>query len=174
MTPEIFHKILLPATLAMYPAHYNTPPARAMLLTIIGVESEFLHRQQLIGSIRKWWESVTGPATSYYQIERIGIRGVLEHHRAGLLLRKVLQELGYPAELEVIHQAIKYDIVLATVIARLILWIDPAPLPGPNEPKIAHAYYLRCWRPGKPCSYEKWLLWYERAWDVVLTAGARA
>jgi hypothetical protein len=169
MTPEIFHKVLLPATLALYPASYNTPPARAMLLAIAGVESEFLHRQQLVGSFRRWWESINGPAASYFQIERIGIRGVLEHRRAGPMLRDVLAELGYPPELEVIWMAIKYDIVLAVVVARLILWIDPEPLPGFGEPQKAYAYYLRTWRPGKPCSFEKWLIWYERAWSVVRT-----
>lgn len=168
MTPEIFHRVLLPATLALYPPQYNTPEARALLLTIPGVESEFLHRQQLVGAIRRWWESVTGPAASYFQIERIGIRGVLEHHRAGPMLKHVLAELGYPPDVDIIHQAIKYDIILAVVIARLILWIDPAPLPTRADgPFKSYEYYLRTWRPGKPCGIDKWILWFDRAWRVV-------
>lgn len=159
--------MVLPATLAMYPAEFNTPAARAQLLAIGGVESEFLHRQQLVGAFRRWWESITGPATSYFQIERIGIRGVLEHHRAGAMLRKALDELGYPANVEIIHQAIKHDIILAVVVARLILWIDPAPLPGPNNAWAAYQYYLRTWRPGKPCDFAKWQIWYTRAWKIV-------
>ncbi len=170
MTPDTFHKVLLPATLALYPAEFNSPAARAQLLAIAGVESEFLHRQQLVGKFRQWWESTFGPATSYFQIERIGIRGVLEHHRAGDMLRRVLVELGYPADVEVIHQAIKYDIILAVVVARLILWIDPAPLPGPGQAWAAYQYYLRTWRPGKPCTFEKWQIWYERAWRIVGSA----
>lgn len=166
MKPEIIHRCLLPATLALFPAEYNTPQARAMLLAIGLQESDFKHRQQLTGGVRDWWRS-EGPAASYWQIERIGIRGVLQHHRAGKILCSALDTLGYPADLDTIWSAIRYDNILAVVVARLILWIHPQPLPGPTSAAAAWTQYLQTWRPGKP-KPDKWEEFYRRAWRIVL------
>jgi hypothetical protein len=167
MKPEAIYRCLLPATQALFPADFNTPKARAMLLAIGLQESDFDHRQQLIVGVREWWRSLTGAACGYWQIERIGIRGVMEHHRAGPMLRKVCDILGYPFDLETLWGAIRHNDILAVAIARLILWIHPAPLPGPADTDEGWKQYLLTWRPGKP-KPDKWSECYRRAWRIVL------
>jgi hypothetical protein len=67
-------------------------------------------------------------------------------------------------------EAMTYHDLLAATAARLLLWIDPAPLPGPdaNGAEQGWAIYLRRWRPGKPHP-TVWPACYGGAWDYVLT-----
>lgn len=169
MKPEIVHDILLPACLAVFPPKYNTLDARAMLLAIGLQESGFQHRRQLLAGVTQWWRS-NGPAMGYWQFERTGVRGVMEHPGTRGPMRQVCEKLGYPMDLEVLYQAIQYDIVLAVAVARLALWADPAPLPRADQPSVAWSYYLRTWRPGKP-KPGTWLAHYQRAWHIVLAGG---
>lgn len=171
MKPEIVHRCLVAATLAIFPAELNTPKAQAMLLAIGLQESNFEHRQQLVGKARFWWQSPEGQAAGYWQNERIGIRGIMEHHRAGTMLKNICDMLGYPFEVEVIWQAVRYDNILAVVIARFMLWVHPAPLPDAGDVSTAWNYYLRTWRPGKP-HRERWPENYRRAWEIVQGQGA--
>ena len=167
MRPEIAYRCLLPSVQALFAPEFSSPKASAMLIAIALQESDFQHRQQLVGGVRDWWRSLTGPAASYWQIERIGIRGVLEHRKAGHMLRAVLEVLGYPADVETIWSAIRYDNILAVAVARLILWMHPDALPGPAQSHEAWRQHLATWRPGKP-KPEKWGACYASAWRIVL------
>lgn len=171
MNAEIAHNFLFPACLALFPAKYNTPEARAMMLSIGLQESDFQARQQLVGNHRNWWESINGPAVSFWQFERIGIRGVLEHRSTGPLIRNVLAMLGYPADLETIYQALKHNDILAVCFARLLLYRVPEALPGPDDVAEAWRQYVWAWAPGKP-KPERWLDRYIQAWEIVKRAGA--
>lgn len=166
MDASVAHGFLVSACLQLFPDRYNTPPARAMLLAIALQESDFIHRQQLIGNHRNWWESLKGPATSFWQFERIGIRGVLEHHTTGPLIREVLDTLGYPEDVGTIHTAVTHNDILAACFARLLLWQVPQALPGPDQASEAWRQYLRAWRPGKPRP-ERWQSRYHTAWNIV-------
>jgi hypothetical protein len=167
--PEIVHATLLPAIKILFPDRPElfTPQAQAMLIAIGLQESGFLHRQQLTGGIREWWKSITGPAAGYWQHERIGVRGVLEHRITGPMLRRALDQMGYPADAETIWSAIRYDNVLAVVVARLTLYQFPGPLPGIGMHHEGWRQYLATWRPGKP-HMGKWQDCYDRAWRIVL------
>lgn len=168
MKPEIAYKHLFPACKALFPerADLMSAEACAELLAIGMQESDFAHRQQLTGGIRDWWRSLTGPAASYWQIERAGIKGVMQHHRTRPMLQRALEKLGYPEDLETIWSAIRYDNILAVVVARLILFQYPGRLPLENEPSVGWSQYFATWRPGKP-KPEKWAACYRTAWDIV-------
>jgi len=166
MTPETLNSFLLPSCLALFPEKYNTPEARALLIAIALQESDLKHRQQLIGNHRNWWESVNGPATSFWQFEKIGIQGVLEHRRTGELARIVLDRLGYPVDVPTIHKAIAHNDILAACMARLALYRLPQALPTRGQPEIGWRQYVEAWRPGKP-KPERWPERFELAWKVV-------
>lgn len=165
MKPEVVHRCLVAATLSIFPHEFNTPRAQAMLLAIGLQESKFEARRQLVAGEKRWWKS-QGPAVGYWQNERIGIQGIMEHRRAGPLLEQVCGELGYPFDLDVLYDAVKYDNILAVVIARLMLWVHPDPLPDESDVAAAWHYYIRTWRPGKPHA-DRWAENYSRAWAIV-------
>ena len=166
MNAEIAHKLLLPSCLALFPARFDSLPARAMMLAVALQESDFIHRQQLVGAFRNWWESITGPATSFWQFELIGVRGVMEHHTTGPMLRSVCEMLGYPFDAKVLHKAMTYDMLLGVIMARLALYRHPQPLPGRDDPQAGWKQYIDIWRPGKPHP-DKWAACFAEAWRVV-------
>lgn len=166
MNPKAAHDFLIPACLSLFPSKYDSPQARAMLIAIALQESDFIHRQQLIGNHRHWWQSINGPARSFWQFERIGISGVLEHHTTGGLARRVLSTLGYPDDVNTIHKAVTHNDILAVCFARLLLWQLPQALPGRDQPALGYRQYLQAWRPGKPRP-ERWQSRFETAWSIV-------
>ncbi|MDP2141297.1 MAG: hypothetical protein Q8L20_10845 [Gammaproteobacteria bacterium] len=166
MKPQVAHDFLLASCLKLFPSQYNTPEARAMVIAIGLQESDFKHRQQLIGNHRNWWQSLSGPAVSYWQFERIGIRGVLEHRITGPLIRVVLDKLGYPADVETIYKALIHNDILAVCFARLLLFTVPDPLPTRTQPAKAWEQYLWAWRPGKP-KPDRWNERFAAAWEIV-------
>lgn len=166
MNPRTAHDFLLPACLALFPEKYDSPAARAMLIAIALQESDFIHRQQLVGNHRHWWQSINGPARSYWQFEKMGIRGVLEHHTTGVLARRVLSTLGYPDDVNTIHKAVTHNDILAVCFARLLLWQLPQALPRREQPALGYRQYIQAWRPGKPRP-ERWQARFETAWSIV-------
>lgn len=166
MTPEIAHKILLPASKSLFKSSWYTPEAQAMMIVIALQESDFIHRQQLIGHHRNWWESIKGPAVSFWQFERIGIRGVLTHHSTRQKAAEICEMFGYPTDVEVLHQALKHNDLLAACFARLLLYTVPQRLPSKNEPAEGWNQYLIAWRPGKP-SQHRWSDRWAKAWSIV-------
>jgi hypothetical protein len=166
MNAQLLHDYLLPVSLRLFPERFNSPEAHAMMIAIALQESDLKHRRQLIGQHRHWWQSLQGPATGFWQFERIGIRGVLEHRTTGAMARKVLTDFGYPDDVNTIHEAIVHNDVLAAVFARLALFRVPEPLPRRDQVDEAWRQYVTTWRPGKPHRH-KWDACYEQAWRVV-------
>ena len=166
MDAEIAHRYLLPATLTLYPQSFNTPEARANLLTIGLQESDFEHRIQLIGNHRHWWQSLTGPARSFWQFERIGIQGVLEHPATRDMARGACDVLGYPPDVATLHRAVAHNDILAVALARLALWRLPQPLAGRDDPDEGWRQYIEAWAPGKP-KPERWGPRWALAWSIV-------
>lgn len=134
-----------------------------MLLAIALQESRMTHRRQ----------ANFGPARSFWQFEKGGVRGVMKHKLSRDPLEHALRTLRYEAQIgqtALLHQAIENNDVLACIFARLLLWTLPDALPGQHAAEIAWAQYLSAWRPGKP-HRETWDALYSEAWVRVRLEG---
>jgi len=130
----------IPQAARLIPTIPFTPASQSMLIAIGLQESRFIHRKQLNGPARGFWQFEAGGGT----------RGVLRHSRTASLAGFIAyQRLGdiRPAT---VNEALAADDVLACAFARLLLWTDPKPLPEIGNPESAWQCYLRNWRPGKP------------------------
>lgn len=141
--------------------------AQAELLAIALQESGLKHRRQRVFSNTKQaW--IDGPARSMYQFELGGLAGVLRHPATQAHAARVVGVLGYADQtpLELLDAMIEDDI-LASCMARLNLFWDPARLPTREEgPQPAYEYYDRVWRPGKKRPHD-WAPNWARAWEAV-------
>ena len=127
--------------LLLLPEKMTSPQAELMLLCIGLQESRFVHRRQ-----------IKGPARSYWQAEQGGgmVHGVLRHPLTKAHALAVCAARGVPPDDASVYAAIEHDDVLAAALARLLLWTDPARLPALGDADAAWDLYLRQWRPGKP------------------------
>lgn len=134
-------ELVIKPGLALLPANMDTPEARLMLLTIGMQESNFKYRRQ-----------VNGPAHGYYQFEQFGgVGGVMRHKATREILHDILDRLNIAHTTNEVFRAIVYHDALATVLARLLLWTIPRPLPAVDSiPQESWNYYIEAWRPGKP------------------------
>lgn len=153
------HRYAIPAAYDVLPVPMQSPAATAMLLAIALQESKAIHRRQ-----------VKGPARGFWQFEADGgVEGVLKHPATQRNARASLVALCYSKSMTVtdIHAALEHNDALAAVWARLLLWTEPAPLP-PRELGMTEAWrqYLNTWRPGTPHP-ETWAENYDRAWAMV-------
>ena len=133
---------------AVLPNRFDVHAAMVMLVAIGLQESRFIHRKQ-----------IGGPARGFWQFERGGgVKGVLLHPSteryagAVCLLRRV------PAVAQTVYDALADDDLLACAFARLLLYTDPRPLPTTAEG--GWDYYIANWRPGKP---------HRQTWDGFFT-----
>jgi hypothetical protein len=141
---QVILEILNPA-LGHLPLAMDTPRARCMLLAIGLQESRFLYRWQVLNGGGK------GPARSFWQFERRGgVAGVLRHPATTGLIHRICAERDVPFNELSVWTRMETDDILGAVMARLLLWTDPKPLPVLGDEFGAWAYYLRNWRPGKP------------------------
>lgn len=156
MSPRFFlDNAILPAY-ELLPARMASSDASAQILAIALQESRLQHRKQ-----------IGGPARSYAQFELSGgIDGVLTHPATRGHIRDVLDALDYDADALGCYFAIEHNDILCAAFSRLLLWIDPAPLPTYGQDQDAWEYYLRNWRPGKP-HRSTWNECFEQAWAVV-------
>lgn len=112
--------------------------ARVLVLTIAGQESNWQHRRQ-----------IGGPARGFWQFELGG--GVDDVFRVtGPQLQKVCASLDIPFDPRVVFEAMAWNDRLAGAMARLLLYVDPRPLPDVGDVVAGWQYYLRNWRPGAP------------------------
>ncbi|WMD23025.1 hypothetical protein RAS12_11825 [Achromobacter seleniivolatilans] len=126
--------------LALLPAKMDTASARIMLLAIGLQESRFLHRRQ-----------VGGPARGFWQFEQSGgVRGVLTHSASRDFANAVCAARGVEPVTAAVYPALETDDVLAAAFARLLLWTDAGRLPSAGDAQGAWILYTRTWRPGKP------------------------
>jgi hypothetical protein len=145
MTLDQVVSVILEPALAHLPLAMDTPRARCMLLAIGLQESSFLHRWQVLNGGGK------GPARSFWQFERGGgVKGVMEHPSTAGLIHRICAERDVPFNSLSVWTRMETDDILGAIMARLLLWTDPKPLPALNDPKSSWLYYLRNWRPGKP------------------------
>lgn len=155
---EITRRAIEPAY-ALLPARMCSKEATLMLLAIGLQESRFLHRRQ-----------IGGPARGFWQFERGGgVKGVLRFDGTLHTSRAVCAARGVRPVAADVYPALEHDDVLAAAFARLLLWTDPAPLPALGATVRAWAYYRRNWRPGKPHP-ETWPEMYQNALSFVLRA----
>ncbi len=154
------HAYTLPAAYAVLPARLQSPHATALLLAIGLQESGFVHRRQ-----------VGGPARGFWQFERNGVRGVLTHARARPFVETALRVLQFDdaVGLEPLHTLVELNDVVAAVCARALLATVPQRLPQRGEPELAWAQYVEAWRPGAP-RREHWDAHYTDAWQRVARA----
>ena len=127
--------------LMLLPAKMTSPQAELMLLCIGLQESHFVHRRQ-----------IKGPARSFWQAEQGGgmVNGVLQHPLTKAHALAVCAARDVTPDDASVYAAIEHDDVLAAALARLLLWTDPARLPALGDADGAWDLYLRQWRPGKP------------------------
>jgi len=166
MNTQTYHDLILPAALKFFPANYSSKEARAEILTIGLQESDFVHRQQLIGSKAHWWLSINGPATGFQQFELVGVTEVLRNPATRQRALYVCDLFGYPPEPSVIHKALVHNDLLGAVWSRLALWRVREPLAKENNPEEGWRQYIQIWAPGKAKPL-KWLACWEEAWRVV-------
>lgn len=160
------YKNIVPAALSLLPGRMDSAEARANIMAIGMQESEFIARQQG-GTARK---SGSGPAKSFWQFEKKGgVQELLSNETTRPILIPVLNILGYPEwTAEALHEAMEHNDVLACVMARLLLYIDPQELADSMEVWKAWRMYLRRWRPGleRP---KPWPKNYDKAWALIRT-----
>ena len=176
MSPRELRTGPVAEALLLLPAKMTSPQAELMLLAIGLQESQLKHRRQLVGSPPK----PVGPAKSFWQAEQGGgmVTGLLRYHDAKV--RDVVHGLcavrGVAPAARDVWDAIEHDDVLAAGLARLLLFTDPAKLPGLGDEEGAWQLYLRTWRPGahsrgdaaaKASLRQKWAKNYGKALEAV-------
>jgi len=141
--------------LDLLPSRMDSAEARVMLLAIGLQESRFLHRKQ-----------IKGPARGFWQFERGGgVVGVLNHASTAHHANLICQARGVEPMSTDVYMALEKDDVLAAAFARLLLWTDPYPIP--SEKDAAWALYERTWRPGRP-HRSSWDAFFEQAQEFVI------
>ena len=139
---------LLDKALSAFPAKFDTPEARVLLIAIGLQESRLKHRYQIVAGK----PGAKGPARGLWQFERMGgTAGVLGFHSIENLTAYCVSAAGLPAsDPRTVWEALEHDDVLAARFARLLLWTDPRSLPKRGDATAGWNYYIRVWRPGKP------------------------
>lgn len=128
----------------LLPAKMDTPLARVILAAIGFQESSYETRVQYGG----------GPARSFWQFEKGGIKGVMRHKASAQLALDVCTARHIDFDNVKIWNAMETDDVLGAVFARLLMYTDAASLPDSSDESWT-MYADRLWRPGKPHP-EKW------------------
>ncbi|CUJ03618.1 Uncharacterised protein [Achromobacter xylosoxidans] len=131
--------------LALLPVRMDTAEARVMLLAIGLQESRFVHRRQIGGPARGFWQFEKGTRAS-----RGGVWGVFLHAASKGHVAALCKARSVACDPDAIYAALEYDDVLAAGVARLLLWTDPKELPAVGDADAGWSLYLRTWRPGKP------------------------
>ena len=166
MTPlqlaQGFNAGALSQALALLPARLDTREARVLCLAIGLQESGLTARVQVVDG------GGEGPARGLLQFERGGaVRGVLNHPASRDLALQVCVARKLPAmSTSVVWDELATDDVLAFAFGRLLLLTDAQRLPQLGDYAGAWAYYLRCWRPGKP-HLDRWPANYAAALAAV-------
>lgn len=152
-------RIVTPA-LALLPAAMDSPEARVLLAAIALQESNLGSRWQVLDGGGK------GPARGLLQFERGGgCVAVLMNQSSRYWMVMACRARGVKPLARDLWLALESDDILAVIAARLLLFTDPARLPGVRETNTAWSYYIRNWRPGKPHP-DRWPQNHRRAQEV--------
>ena len=124
--------------------------ARLEVLTIAGQESAWKARRQVgigqyhpqtIGARGLWqFESTWGGPVALNDVQQ----------KAPKQLAVICQYFDLPADELSLYEACAWHDILAASLARLLLWVDPRPLPDVGAEDEAWHYYVDNWRPGAP------------------------
>lgn len=139
MLKNVIQTAIDPA-LALLPARMKSKKAVVMMLAIGLQESRFIHRRQIKGPARGFWQFEKGG----------GVYGVLNHHMTRTLAADICIKRGIRSDSTSVYSKLDRDDILAAAFARLLLWTDPRSLPELGAAQAAWDLYLRTWRPGKP------------------------
>jgi len=131
--------------LGMLPAKMTSDRAVVQLYATGLQESRFIHRRQIGGPARSFWQFELGTPAS-----RGGVWGVYLHDKSKVLLANLCAARSVKFSPPAILEAIENDDVLAAAVARLLYWTDSGSLPVLGDSQGAWALYLKVWRPGKP------------------------
>jgi len=117
---------------------------------IAGQESGWQHRRQL--GIGDYFPQRVG-ARGYWQFEStwggpVALNDVMMS--TGRQIEAVCAALDIPCDERALYEACAWNDTLACAMARLLLWLHPAPLPAVGDKEGGWQYYLRQWRPGAP------------------------
>lgn len=148
---EVVSKGIRPA-LGLLPPAMTSDEAILMLLAIGQQESAFKYRQQMGG----------GPARGFYEFEKGGVRGVLQHPSSKPYAIEIARDFDLAPDVQAVYDELPTNDVLAAAFARLLLWTDGHGLPLLGAEQAAYDLYIRTWRPGKP-SRERWGVSYRKA-----------
>ena len=159
MSPRLFFLRCVEPGLALLPGYMVSDQARVALMAIAGQESNWAARTQ----------GNDGPARGYWQFEPAGVAGVSNDTRTGPLLAATLSTLDLVGSSP--YTVIQYNDPLACVVARLLLWSDPAALPAIGDANGCFDYYVRNWKPGKP-DQTRWGPAYATACSTVASGGS--
>ena len=171
-TADYVARYVYPVAAALLPPKMDDPRAWRMLTAIGLQESKFRARRQIVRT--RDGRLVDGPARSFWQGEITGgMILVLSHADTREAAADVCGALGYAPTPSVVYAAIEHNDVLAACLARLLLWTDPRPLPGPSQPTDGWLQYLACWRPGAPHA-ETWSGHFATAWSEDVPGTVRA
>lgn len=141
--------------LMLLPPLMDSHKARVMLIAIGLQESRFIHRKQIGGPARGFWQFEKGG----------GVKGVMTHRETKGEAKRVCDVLGVEPSIDAVYQALSTNDRLAAAIARLLLWSDSRPLPPPDDAEAGWQCYIRNWRPGKP-HRQTWGAFYKQAQEV--------
>lgn len=139
-----YPKAAIDQAFQLLPVKMDSPLARVILAAIGFQESGYQVRIQY----------GNGPARSYWQFEKGGIKGVMLHKASARLAMEICEKRGVDFNSELIWKAMEVDDVLGAAFARLLMYTDPNPLPD-NQADAWEMYAKRLWRPGKPHP-DKW------------------
>lgn len=157
MKPDYFYKaIILPCVTGplklVAPQVADSPASRVLLMAIAGQESDWAARLQH-----------GGPARSYWQFENGGgVAQLLGIPSCASVLKTVCAFEDITYSQSTIFEAMAWNDTLDCVMARLLLWQDPAKLPEVGDVNGGWNYYNRNWRPGAPRPNE-WPTYYNIA-----------
>lgn len=130
------------------PDKMNSDDADRCVLAIGRQESGFRTRDQEDASGK------LGPALGLWQFQENGVKGVCDHPHSGSYLQAYCGKIGLAFNPHDIWLALAQNDVLAALVARLLIWTDPEPLPR-TEMSVWVMYSQRLWRPGAP-DYHRW------------------
>jgi hypothetical protein len=155
MQPDILLNKVIRPTLDLMDKHVGVPwsaVAENLLLAIALQESNLTARIQ--------GPNDAGPARSFWQFEKIGVVDVFQ--RQWTPLKTMCDLLVLPCETGRLHHMMAYNDMIACVLSRLTLRIDPRPLSLATTEDGAWDYYIKNWRPGKPHRNR----WAKTSWPV--------
>lgn len=113
-----------------------------MLWAIGFQESRFVHRRQIRGPARGFWQFEDGRLS--------GLAGLFALKSTRDAMRTLCDARGVALDRTAVYNQLEHDDVLAAGVARLLLWTDPHRLPDIGDAQAAWDLYMRTWRPGKP------------------------